>query len=78
MLSDKLKGKSFVVSGVFSISREEMKELIEKHGGRNVGSISAKTSFVLAGDKMGPEKKKKAEKLKVQIISEEEFYSMIS
>ncbi len=78
LLSDKLKGKSFVVSGVFSISRDEMKELIEKHGGRNVGSISAKTSFVLAGDKMGPEKMKKAEKLKVPLISEEEFYSMIN
>jgi len=78
ILSDKLKGKSFVVSGVFSISRDEIKEMIEKHGGRNVGSISAKTSFVLAGDKMGPEKKKKAEKLKVQVISEEEFYAMIS
>ncbi len=76
-LSDKLKGKSFVVSGVFSIPREEMKELIEKHDGRNVGSLSAKTSFLLAGEKMGPEKKKKAEKLKVPIISEDEFYEMI-
>ncbi|HNW69149.1 MAG TPA: NAD-dependent DNA ligase LigA [Bacteroidales bacterium] len=78
LLSDKLKGKTFVVSGVFSVSRDEIKDLIEKHGGRNAGSISAKTSFVLAGDKMGPEKKKKAEKLNVQIISEDEFYAMIS
>ncbi|HOV11513.1 MAG TPA: NAD-dependent DNA ligase LigA, partial [Bacteroidales bacterium] len=78
LLSDKLAGKSFVVSGVFTISRDGMKALIEKHGGRNVGSISAKTDFVLAGEKMGPEKKKKAESLGVAIISEEDFYSMIS
>jgi DNA ligase (NAD+) len=78
LLSDRLSGKSFVVSGVFTISRDEMKSLIEKHGGRNVGSISAKTDFVLAGEKMGPEKKKKAESLGVAIISEEDFYSMIS
>ncbi|HPS27103.1 MAG TPA: NAD-dependent DNA ligase LigA [Bacteroidales bacterium] len=78
LLSDRLAGKSFVVSGVFTISRDEMKTLIEKHGGRNVGSISAKTDFVLAGEKMGPEKKKKADSLGVAIISEDDFYSMIS
>ena len=76
-LSDKLEGKSFVVSGVFSRSRDEIKQMIELHGGKNVGSISAKTNYVLAGDNMGPEKKKKAEKLNVPIISEDDFFSLI-
>ncbi len=76
-LSDKLKGKSFVISGVFSIPRDEMKELIERHGGRNVASVSAKTSYLLAGDNMGPEKRNKAEKFKVPVISEVDFYIMI-
>lgn len=69
--------KSFVVSGVFSISRDELKTLIEWHGGRNAGSISAKTDYVLAGDKMGPEKLKKASSLGIPVISEEEFRTMI-
>lgn len=76
-LSEKLKGKSFVVSGVFTVSRDEIKTLIEKHGGHNTGSISTKTDYILAGDNMGPEKKKKALKLNIPVISENEFYEMI-
>jgi DNA ligase (NAD+) len=76
--SDKLKDKTFVVSGVFSkFSRDELKKTIEMHGGKNSGSISGKTSFVLAGDNMGPEKLKKAEKLNVPVISEDDFIKMI-
>ena len=75
--SNVLEGKSFVVSGTFSKARNEIKELIEKNGGRNVGSISAKTDFILAGEKMGPAKLKKAEKLNIPIISEEEFMQML-
>jgi DNA ligase (NAD+) len=76
--SDKLKDKSFVVSGVFSkFSRDEIKKVIEQHGGKNVGSISGKTSYVLAGENMGPEKLKKAEKLGVPVISEDDFIKMI-
>lgn len=77
LLSEKLSGKSVVVSGVFSIPRDEMKQLIEKHGGKNVSSISKNTDLVLAGEKMGPEKRNKAQKLNVPIISEDEFYEMI-
>jgi DNA ligase (NAD+) len=76
-LSDKLQGMTFVVSGVFSRSRDEMKQLIEWHGGKNTGSISAKTSYVLAGDNMGPEKRKKAQQLNIPVLSEEEFFTMI-
>ncbi len=77
--SEKLKDLSFVVSGVFSkFSRDEIKKTIEQNGGKNVGSISGKTNFVLAGENMGPEKLKKAEKLGVKIISEEEFIKMLS
>ncbi len=77
--TNKLEGKTFVISGVFQKhSRDELKDLIEKNGGKNTGSISAKTSFVLAGDNMGPEKLKKAEKLNVKIISEEDFEKMIA
>ena len=73
-----LEGLSFVVSGVFSrFSRDEIKAHIEQHGGKNVGSISGKTDYVLAGEKMGPEKRKKAEKLNVPIISEEEYLAMV-
>jgi DNA ligase (NAD+) len=76
---DKLQGKSFVVSGVFErYSRDEIKALIEKYGGKNVSSISSKTDFVLAGDKMGPAKKEKASKLGIPIISEEDFEKMIN
>ena len=73
-----LAGKSFVVSGVFAhYSRDGIKETIEAYGGKNVGSISGKTDYVLAGDKMGPEKRKKAESLGIPIITEAEFEEMI-
>jgi DNA ligase (NAD+) len=74
-----LEGKSFVISGVFSQnSREELKELILQHGGKNSGSISAKTDYVLAGDNMGPSKYQKAQELGIPLISEEQFMSMIT
>ena len=76
--SDTLSGQSIVISGVFTHhSRDEYKRIIEQHGGKNVGSISAKTSFILAGDNMGPAKLEKAQKLGVRIVSEEEFLGMI-
>lgn len=76
--TDILQGKSIVISGVFSRhSRDEYKELIEKHGGKNVGGISKKTSFILAGDNMGPSKLEKARSLGIAIIDENEFLSMI-
>ena len=76
--STKLEGKSIVISGVFSKhSRDEYKALIEQHGGKNVGSISAKTSFILAGENMGPAKLEKASKLGVQILSEDDFLALI-
>ena len=75
---DKLKGKSIVISGVFQKhSRNEYKAMIERNGGKNVGSISSKTSFILAGDNMGPAKLQKAEKLGVQIIDEDTFLAML-
>ena len=78
MLSNKLEGKSIVISGVFTHhSRDEYKNIIEQHGGKNVGSVSKKTSFVLVGDNMGPEKRKKAESLGVALLSEEEFLALI-
>ena len=77
--TDKLTGQSIVISGVFTHhSRDEYKDLIEKNGGKNVGSISAKTSFILAGENMGPAKLEKAQKLGVQIMSEDEFLALIS
>ena len=77
-LSNKLEGKSIVVSGVFSQhSRDEYKVMIEANGGKNVGSVSKKTSFILAGENMGPEKRKKAENLGVGIITEEQFLALI-
>ncbi len=76
--SDKLNGKSIVISGVFvHHSRDEYKRIIEQNGGKNVGSISGKTSFILAGDNMGPSKLQKAEKLGIGIVSEEDFLKMI-
>jgi DNA ligase (NAD+) len=76
--SNELEGKTFVVSGVFSkFSRDEIKDLIEKNGGKNVGSISAKTSYVLAGENMGPAKLEKASSLGIPIISEDDFLAMI-
>ena len=77
LASEALAGRSFVVSGRFSRSREEMKELIEQHGGRNLSAVSGNVDFLVAGEKMGPEKRKKAEKLGVRILSEEEFLKML-
>ena len=77
--TDKLAGQSIVISGVFThYSRDEYKDLIEKHGGKNVGSISAKTSFILAGENMGPAKLEKAQKLGITIVSEDDFLKLIS
>jgi len=75
--SDVLGGKSFVVSGVFTRSRDEIKGLIEQNGGKNTGSVSGKTSYLVAGENMGPEKRAKAEKLGVPIISEDELLKLI-
>ena len=77
LASESLAGRSFVVSGKFSRSRDEMKELIEMHGGRNLAAVSANVDYIVAGDNMGPAKLRKAEKLGVKIISEEEFIAMI-
>jgi DNA ligase (NAD+) len=78
-VSTVLQNKSFVVSGVFQrYSRDEIKVLIDENGGKNVGSISSKTDYVLAGDKMGPAKKQKAEKLGIPVISEDDFEVMIA
>lgn len=76
--SDLMNGQSIVISGVFAHhSRDEYKRIIEQHGGKNVGSISGKTTFVLAGDNMGPAKLEKARKLGVKIMSEDDFLAMI-
>ena len=77
LASESLAGRSFVVSGKFSRSRDEMKELIEMHGGRNLAAVSANVDYIVAGDNMGPAKLRKAEKLGVKIISEEEFIAMV-
>ena len=77
--TDKLSGQSIVISGVFQHhSRDEYKALIEKNGGKNSGSISLKTSFILAGDNMGPAKLEKAQKLGIKIMNEDEFLELIS
>ncbi|MCX7743120.1 MAG: NAD-dependent DNA ligase LigA [Flavobacteriales bacterium] len=77
-LDDKLKGLTFVISGVFEKhSRDELKKLIIQHGGKNTGSISGKTSYLIAGENAGPEKLKKAEQLNIKIINEDEFLKMI-
>lgn len=76
--STRLEGKSIVVSGVFSLhSRDEYKEMIENNGGKNVGSVSKKTSFILAGENMGPSKLEKAQKLGVPVVSEQQFLDML-
>jgi DNA ligase (NAD+) len=76
---DKLGGKTFVISGVFqNFSRDQLKEMIEKYGGKNTSSVSAKTDYILAGEDMGPAKLKKANELDIKIISEEEFLGMIN
>ena len=77
-VSDILKGKTIVISGNFSVSRDRMKKLIASHGGKNSTSISGKTSFLLAGEKPGPEKMKKAQSEGIPVISEEEFMRMVS
>ena len=79
LLSEKLKGKLIVISGVFEkYSRDELKKIIEQHAGKNVASISKKTTFVLAGEKIGPSKKDKAEKLGIPFVSELEFLKILS
>ena len=76
--SDKLAGMSIVISGTFEHhSRDEYKAIIEQNGGKNVGSVSKKTSFILAGENMGPEKRKKAEELGIRLVNEDEFLSII-
>ncbi|MDR0227791.1 MAG: NAD-dependent DNA ligase LigA [Flavobacteriaceae bacterium] len=78
VVSDVLLGKTLVVSGVFtSVSRDELKQMIEDHGGKNGSSITSKTDYVVAGDKMGPAKLEKASKLGITILSEEDFLAMI-
>lgn len=78
-LSDILTGKSIIISGVFKkYSREEIKELIEKNGGKNVSSVSSRTDYLIAGEKTGPSKLEKASKLNVKIISEDEFLNIIN
>ena len=76
--SNKLEGKSFVVSGVFvTFSRDEIKEVIEANGGKNVSSISSKTDFIVAGENMGPAKLKKAVDIGIQILTEDEFIKLL-
>ena len=78
VISDVLSGKKIIVSGTFiNYSRDEIKKIIENHQGINVSSISKKTTFVLAGNDMGPSKRKKAEMLDIPIISEEKFFKML-
>lgn len=76
--TNKLEGKSFLVSGTFSMSRDELKNMIEANGGRNVGSISKSLNYLIAGDKMGPEKLKKATDLNIPVISEDDFKQMLA
>ena len=78
-ISHQLDGMSIVISGTFSQhSRDEYKALIEAHGGKNVGSVSKKTSFILAGENMGPEKRKKAEDLGIRLMTEDEFLELVN
>ena len=77
LASESLAGKSFVVSGRFTRSRDEMKALIESHGGKNLAAVSGNVDYIVAGENMGPAKLKKAEKLGIRILSEEEFIRMI-
>ena len=77
-LSEKLKGYTFVISGTFAdISREDLKELIEQHGGKNLAAVSGNLNYLVAGEKIGPAKLKKASELGVNIISIEELYNML-
>jgi DNA ligase (NAD+) len=77
IVSDKLNNLSFVVSGLFSISRDELKKIIEQHSGKIVTTVSSSTSYLIAGDKMGPAKLEKAKKLNVSILSEKDFFDLI-
>lgn len=77
VLSGALEGKTIVISGNFSVSRDDMKELIIRHGGKNSGSVSQKTSFLLAGSKPGPEKLRRCAELRIPLVSEEEFRKML-
>ena len=77
LLSNSLEGKTIVISGNFSVSREQIKELIGLHGGKNSGSVSAKTSFLLAGEKPGPEKLKKCAQLQIPVLDEAAFRAML-
>jgi DNA ligase (NAD+) len=77
-LSNKLQGKNIVVSGNFSCPRDKLKQLIEQHGGKNASGVTSNTDYLIAGDKMGPAKLQKAEKLGIKIISENEFIEMIN
>src|SRR5690606_20087051 len=77
--TDKLSGLSIIISGTFEkFSRDELKQMIEQNGGKNIGSISKKTSYLLAGDNMGPSKLEKANQLGIPIISEDDFLKMLS
>ena len=76
-VSDALEGKTIVISGNFSVSRDEMKALIEANGGKNSSSLSGKTAFLLAGSKPGPEKLRKAASLGIPVLSEEDFRAML-
>ena len=76
--TEKFKGQTYVVSGVFEMSRDDLKKLIEDNGGKVGSSISSKTAFLVAGDKMGPSKRTKAENLNVPIITEQEFLESLS
>ena len=79
LTSTALEGMTIVISGTFEKhSREDYKKLIEDHGGKNTGSISKKTSFILAGEGMGPSKREKTDKLGIRIVSENEFLEMIN
>lgn len=79
VLSQKLAGMKILVSGVFEqFSRDQIKEVIESHGGENVSSVSAKTNLIIAGQNMGPAKLEKAEKLGIKIMNEEDFLHLIS
>ncbi|MDR1582309.1 MAG: NAD-dependent DNA ligase LigA [Prevotellaceae bacterium] len=78
ILSDRLQGKNIVVSGNFSRPRDELKQLIERHGGKNTSGVTSNTNYLIAGDKMGPAKLQKAEKLGIKIISESEFLEMVN
>jgi len=77
LASEKLSGQTFIISGTFEKSRDELKDIIEQNGGKILGSISAKLNFVIAGDNMGPAKLEKAQKLNVPIISDEELFKML-